>query len=78
VALRDTRLTVKRVYRALAIKLRPILVSSLTTIAGIAPLLLSGSTNRGILGPLSVTMATGIAGSVGVLIVTLAVVSAGR
>jgi multidrug efflux pump subunit AcrB len=62
----------------LTIKLRPILVSSLTTIAGIAPLLLTGSSNRGILAPLSLTMATGIAGSIGVLIVTLAIVSSKR
>ena len=72
----DTRITVKRVCRALAIKLRPILVSSLTTIAGIAPLLLSGSLNRGILAPLSITVAAGIAGSIGVLIVSLSIVSA--
>jgi HAE1 family hydrophobic/amphiphilic exporter-1 len=78
VDLRNTRLTVKRVCRALAIKLRPLVVSSLTTIAGIAPLLVTGSTNRGILAPLSITMAAGIAGSIGVLIVTLAVVSARR
>jgi len=71
-----SRLTVKRVYRTLAIKLRPILVSSLTTIAGIVPLLLSGSINHGILAPLSVTVATGIAGSIGVLIVSLVIVSA--
>jgi HAE1 family hydrophobic/amphiphilic exporter-1 len=78
VDLRHTRLTVERAYHALAIKLRPILVSSLTTIAGIAPLLLTGSSNRGILAPLSLTMATGIAGSIGVLIVTLAIVSSNR
>jgi len=54
------------------------LISSLTTIAGIAPLLLSGNINRGILAPLSVTVSAGIAGSIGVLIVTLAVFSAKR
>jgi HAE1 family hydrophobic/amphiphilic exporter-1 len=74
--LKGNRLTVTRVYRGLATKLRPILVSSLTTIAGIAPLLLAGRINRGILAPLSVTVAAGIAGSLCVLIVTLAVVSA--
>jgi len=78
VELKDARLTVVRAYRALAVKLKPILVSSLTTIAGIAPLLLSGRINRGILAPLSVTVASGIAGSVGVLIVTLSIISARR
>ena len=76
--LKRTRLTVNKVHRALVIKLRPILVSSLTTIAGIAPLLLAGKTNSGILAPLSVTVAAGIAGSIGVLIVTLSIFSARR
>jgi HAE1 family hydrophobic/amphiphilic exporter-1 len=76
--LRGGRLTMERVCRALGIKLRPILVSSLTTIAGILPLLLSGNINRNILAPLSVTVAAGIAGSIGVLIVSLAIVSAKR
>ncbi len=76
--LRGSRLTVARVSRVLGSKLRPVLISSLTTIAGIAPLLLSGNINRGILAPLSVTVSAGIAGSIGVLIVTLAVFSAKR
>ena len=70
--------TVQGVYRVLEFKLRPILVSSLTTIAGIAPLLLAGRANSAILAPLSVTVASGITGSIGVLIVTLSIVSARR
>lgn len=76
--LRRTGFTVQRVYRVLKFKLRPILVSSLTTIAGIIPLLLAGRANSAILGPLSVTVASGIAGSIAVLIVTLSIVSARR
>jgi HAE1 family hydrophobic/amphiphilic exporter-1 len=70
--------TVREVFRVLEFKLRPILVSSLTTVAGIAPLLLSGRINSGILAPLSVTVAAGIAGSVAVLIATLSIVSSCR
>ena len=67
--------TLRRVYYALSTRFRPILVSSVTTIAGIAPLLLTGSANRGILAPLSITMAMGIVGSIFVLILTLSVFS---
>jgi multidrug efflux pump subunit AcrB len=76
--LKGTRLTVRRVHRTLAVKIRPLMVSSLTTAAGIAPLLLSGRVNRGILAPLSVTVAAGIAGSLIFLIVTLSIVSSKR
>jgi HAE1 family hydrophobic/amphiphilic exporter-1 len=76
--LEGIRFTVKEVYRAMQFKLRPMLISSLTTIAGIAPLLLAGRVNRGFLAPLSVTVATGITGSIGVLIVTLSIFSARR
>ena len=69
---------VEGVYRVLEYKIRPILVSSLTTIAGIAPLLCAGRINSAILAPLSVTVASGITGSIGVLIVTLSIVSARR
>ena len=70
------RLTVNEVLEALGAKLKPLLLSSVTTIVGIAPLLLSGNINRGILAPLSITVAAGIAGSIGILIVTLSIVAA--
>jgi multidrug efflux pump subunit AcrB len=75
VDLRAGRLTVERVYKALVKKLRPLLVSSLTTIAGVMPLLLSGKAGRGILAPLSLTVSMGIAGSLVALVVTLSVVA---
>jgi HAE1 family hydrophobic/amphiphilic exporter-1 len=74
--LRGLRPTLTRVYKALARKLRPIAVSSLTTIGGIAPLLITGGANRGILAPLSLTVAAGIAGSFVVLILSLSAVAA--
>jgi multidrug efflux pump subunit AcrB len=73
--LRGGRVTVERVYKALVKKLRPLVVSSLTTIAGVMPLLLSGKAGRGILAPLSLTVAMGIAGSLVALVVTLSVVA---
>lgn len=75
VDLRGGRITVERVYKALVKKLRPLVVSSLTTIAGVMPLLLSGKAGRGILAPLSLTVAMGIAGSFVALVVTLSVVA---
>jgi HAE1 family hydrophobic/amphiphilic exporter-1 len=72
---KKARLTVGRVYCALSKRLRSILVSSITTIAGIAPLLLTGSANRGVLAPLSITMAMGIAGSIFVLFLTMSIFS---
>lgn len=75
--LRKGPLTGQRIARALERKLRALLVSSLTTIAGVAPLLLSGRANQGILAPLSITVAAGIAGSIAVLIVTCSVVAPG-
>jgi len=57
VGLRAGRITVERVYRALVKKFRPLVVSSLTTIAGVTPLLLSGKAGRGMLAPLSLTVA---------------------
>jgi multidrug efflux pump subunit AcrB len=75
VDLRAGRLTVERVYKALVKKLRPLVVSSLTTIAGVLPLLLSGKAGRGILAPLSLTVSMGIAGSLVALVVTLSVVA---
>lgn len=75
VDLRAGRVTVERVYKALVKKLRPLVVSSLTTIAGVMPLLISGKAGRGILAPLSLTVAMGVAGSLVALIVTLSVVA---
>jgi HAE1 family hydrophobic/amphiphilic exporter-1 len=75
VDIRVGRLTVERVYKALVKKLRPLLVSSLTTIAGVMPLLLSGKAGRGILAPLSLTVSMGITGSLVALVVTLSVVA---
>ena len=75
VDLRAGRLTVERVYKALVKKLRPLLVSSLTTIAGVLPLLLAGKAGRGVLAPLSLTVSMGIAGSLVALVVTLSVVA---
>jgi HAE1 family hydrophobic/amphiphilic exporter-1 len=77
VVLGRTKLTLEEVHAAVEAKLRPLVVSSLTTIGGIAPLLFSGSANRGILAPLSITVAAGITGSMVLLIVTLSVI-AGR
>jgi HAE1 family hydrophobic/amphiphilic exporter-1 len=62
---------------ALGRKLRPLLLASLTTVAGILPLLLSGGAGQGVLAPLSLTVAAGIAGSVLVLFASLAVVAQG-
>jgi HAE1 family hydrophobic/amphiphilic exporter-1 len=67
------RMTVHEVLEALGAKLKPLLLSSATTIVGIAPLMLSGRVNRGILAPLSITVAAGIAGSIGILIATLSI-----
>jgi HAE1 family hydrophobic/amphiphilic exporter-1 len=75
VDLRGGRVTVERVCKVLVKKLRPLVVASLTTIAGVMPLLLSGRAGRGILAPLSLTVALGIAGSLVALVVTLSVVA---
>jgi HAE1 family hydrophobic/amphiphilic exporter-1 len=75
VDLRAGRVTVERVYKVLVKKLRPLVVSSLTTIAGVIPLLLWGKAGRGILAPLSLTVAMGITGSLVALVVTLSVVA---
>jgi HAE1 family hydrophobic/amphiphilic exporter-1 len=72
---KKARLTVRRVCFSLSKRFRSILVSSVTTIAGIAPLLLTGGANRGVLAPLSATMAMGIAGSVFVLFLTVSIFS---
>jgi HAE1 family hydrophobic/amphiphilic exporter-1 len=74
VDLRDNRLTMERIFQVLAEKFRPIVVSSLTTMVGIAPLLFAGSSNQGILAPLSITVAAGIAGSIPALIVSLSLI----
>ncbi|UCF99774.1 MAG: efflux RND transporter permease subunit [Spirochaetaceae bacterium] len=76
VDLRDIRLTMERIFQVLAEKIRPIVVSSLTTMVGIAPLLFAESPNQGILAPLSITVAAGIAGSIPVLIVSLSLIAA--
>ena len=75
VDLRGDRITVERVYKAFVKKMRPLVVSSLTTIAGVMPLLISGKAGRGVLAPLSLTVAMGIAGSLVALVVTLSVVA---
>jgi HAE1 family hydrophobic/amphiphilic exporter-1 len=72
---KGVRLTVTKIHTVLEEKIRPIVVSSLTTIVGIAPLLLSGQANRGILAPLSITIASGIAGSMGILFLSLVIVA---
>jgi len=68
-------LTSKRLFTAFSRKLRPLVVSSLTTVAGVLPLMFSGKLNQGILAPLASTIALGILGSLGALFLTLPVVA---
>ena len=72
-AMGHDRMNLPLVCRTVSRKLQPLLVSSLTTIAGVAPLMFSGRAGRGILAPLSLTVAAGIAGSMVVLIATLSI-----
>ncbi|MBN1834751.1 MAG: efflux RND transporter permease subunit, partial [Spirochaetales bacterium] len=67
-------LTVTGLYHALTCRLRAMLLASLTTVLGVVPLLFAGHAGRGVLAPLSVTIAAGVAGSLGALILSLAVV----
>jgi len=60
------------VYSALKAKFRAILIASLTTIMGVLPLLFTARVGAGILAPLSLTIATGITGSLIFLLVSLA------
>ena len=67
-------LSAPRLYHALASRFRAMLVASLTTVLGVVPLLFAGPVGRGVLAPLSLTIAAGIAGSFVALILTLAAV----
>jgi len=71
---RGGALSVTRLYHALGKRLRAIFLASLTTVLGVVPLVLAGRANQGVLAPLSLTIAAGIAGSLGALILSLAVV----
>jgi HAE1 family hydrophobic/amphiphilic exporter-1 len=61
--------TIDRLTKIFHERMYSILIASLTTIAADIPLLFTGQAGQGLLGPLSVTIALGIAGSVVLLVV---------
>jgi HAE1 family hydrophobic/amphiphilic exporter-1 len=65
-------LTTFALFTGLKKKMRAALIASLTTIIGVLPLLFSGRGERGILSPLSLTVAAGLAGSLFFLVLSLA------
>ncbi|MBA7690646.1 Multidrug resistance protein MdtC [subsurface metagenome] len=70
-AVKGGKISALSVYSGLKRKIKAIVIASLTTILGVLPLIFSGSAAGGILAPLSLTIATGITGSLFFLLISL-------